>query len=594
MRRAYSNGSGALTRTRSHPNGWAVTARGRVVRTAVALLLLASSSWGAPAARLRASGWPLPSREVDALFAATLRAPADSTALAQALDRAGSRLQSAGWLDGRVGAEWNREANVLTLNVDAGTRYHWGRSSFDVPRADSGLLATLLVWPQGAPVDPGQWAARVADALRAAEERGHAWAQLSLSDWDADSGRVNVRMAGALGPRVLADSVRIDGLKLTRRDVAERALGRLSGLPYNPAAARAAAQRLGALGVFSRAEFTGLEAGPRWEAGTLAFRVEEPRYNRFEGAVGVQGPAGLVGLASLELGNLLGTARSAALGWQSRGGGRSDFRVRYVEPFVGGLPFRLEGSLAQELQDSTYTRTRWGVRAGHVLGDGDRIELGIEQERVVQTRGAAVNAALQNTVFSYERDGRDDFVSPRHGSRLRVTGTGVFKRETLRSPLAGEQASRHSRAGVGDVRFEWHRPTARGAGVALEGWAAGRFSSDGVLADYERLPVGGASTLRGHDEEEFRVDRVLLGKFEYRWFPGAAGERVVLFWDHAEMTQRDLDSTGVARSARRSRDGVGFGLRLRAGVGLVDVDYGLEPGHGLNDGRIHLRLVSTF
>ena len=208
MRRAYSNGSGAFPRARSCPNGWVGTARVvRVLRAALALLLLASSSWCAPAARLRASGWPLPSREADALFAASLRAPADSTALAQALDRAGSRLQSAGWLDGRVAAEWNREANVLTLLVEAGTRYRWGRSSFDVPRADSSLLATLLVWPQGAPVDPGQWAARVADALRAAEERGHAWAQLSLSDWDVDSGRVNVRMAGTLGPRVLADSV---------------------------------------------------------------------------------------------------------------------------------------------------------------------------------------------------------------------------------------------------------------------------------------------------------------------------------------------------------------------------------------------------
>lgn len=560
----------------------------------VAAALMASPALAAPAARVRLSGWPLPSRDGEALFAAALRAPADSAALAGVLARAGERLQGAGWLDGRLAAAWNDDATLLEVTATPGTRYRWGALSFDVPRADSVLLAALLHWTTGAPAAPGALGASIDAALRAAEDRGHAWAQLSISGWNADSGRVQVRLSGALGPRVLAEHVRIDGLKVTRRDVAERALGRLSGLPYNPAAARAAALRLGALGVFSRAEFTGLEGGPQWQAGTLAFRVEEPRYNRFEGAVGVQGQAGVVGLASLELGNLLGTARSAALGWQSRGAGRSDFRVRYVEPFLAGLPFRLEAGLVQELQDSTYTRTRWGARLGHVLGGGDRIELGIEEERVVQTRGAAANADLQNTVFAFERDERDDFVSPRRGTRLRVSGTGVFKRETLRAPLAGEQASRRSRAGLADVRAEWHRPTAARSGVALELWGSGRFSSDDVLADYERIPVGGATTLRGHDEEAFRADRVALTKLEYRWFPGSAGERVLLFWDHAEMVTRAADATGALRSARRSGDGLGLGLRLRAAGGLVDLDYGIEPGRGVLDGRIHLRLVSTF
>jgi outer membrane protein assembly factor BamA len=398
---------------------------------------------------------------------------------------------------------------------------------------------------------------------------------------------------------VQVSAVRIEGLHTTRRDVAERALGRLSGLPYNPATARAAAARLGQLGVFSRAEFTGLEGGPQWQAGTLAFKVEEPHYNRFEGAVGVQGQAGVVGLATLELGNLLGTARTAALGWQSRGAGRSDFSVRYVEPFLAGLPFRLEGALVQQLQDSTYTRTRWGLRLGHALGTGDRIEAGVEEERVVQTRGVASTADLQNTVFAYERDGRDDNVSPRRGTRLRLTGTGVFKSEVLRAPLAGEPPAHRSRAGIVDARAEWHRPTGAATGMALELWGAGRFSSDPVLADYERTPVGGATTLRGHDEEEFRADRVALSRFEYRWFPGGVGEQVSLFWDHAHLFTREavLDSLGAtigAHGVNRDADGVGLGLRLRTAGGLVDLDYGLAPGRGFLDGRIHLRLVSTF
>ncbi len=559
----------------------------------------ASLARAAPVARLRVTGWPLASREADALFAPALRSPADSSALARALERAEVRLQSSGWLDASLAAAWDRAANALALSADAGPRYRWRGLALVVPREDSTALASWLRWPAGVPVDPTLLTALVDQALRTAESRGHAWAQLAVTGWDADSGRVDVRLSGGLGPRVQVSGVRIDGLRVTRADVARRALGRLAGQAYDPAQARAAAARLAHLGVFSRTEFTALEGGPQWEAGTLAFRVEEPRYNRFEGAVGMQGRSGVVGLAALELGNLLGTARSAALGWQSRGGGRSDFRVRYAEPYLGGLPFRLELALAQQLQDSTYTRTRWGARLAHALGPGDRIELGLEEERVVQTRGAARTANLQNTVFAYERDGRDEIYAPRRGTRLHLSGTGVSKRETLRAPLAGEASTRRSRAGVAEARVEWHRPTAPSSGVAFELWGTGRFSSERVLPEYERTPVGGASTLRGHDEEAFRVDRVLASRLEYRWFPGAGGERVALFWDHARLFTRlaMTDSSGAAigdRVVMRDADGIGFGLRLRAAGGLVDLDYGLEPGRGFLDGRIHLRLVSTF
>ena len=61
-----------------------------------------------------------------------------------------------------------------------------------------------------------------------------------------------------------------------------------------------------------------------------------------------------------------------------------------------GLPFRLEAALHQELQDSTYTRTQYGARLGYALGTGDRIDVGLEVEHVVQPRGEVSNADLQN------------------------------------------------------------------------------------------------------------------------------------------------------------------------------------------------------
>ena len=581
------------TRSLRIPTAW----RGRGPRVVALLALTLGSvlaSFAQAAPRLDLRGWPLASRESDAVFATALRQPGDSTALAGVLADAVQRLQAAGWHEATVAAHWTSPAERLVVEVWSGPRFRWGGLTFDVPREDSLLVLRDLAWPKGEPAEPAALARTVEGVLTRAVASGHAWAQLAVTDWRADSSRIAVRLSGALGPRVMIDSVRIEGLRTTRPDVAARALGRLAGVPYNPEAARASVARLAQLGVFSRVGEATLAPGPRWDRATLVIPVTEPRYNRFEGALGVQAGNGVVGLAALDLGNLLGTARMASLAWQSRGAGRTDFSVRYVEPFVAGLPYRAEVALAQQLQDSTYTRSHVSLRLSHALGTGDRIEAGYEEERVVQTRGAAVNAALQNTVFAWERDGRDDALGPRHGTRLRVSGSGVFKRETLRAPAAGEATVLRSRAGLAECVLESHHALSPRTGLALELSARGRFAGPVVLEPWERTPVGGARTLRGHDEEEFRADRVLLSRLELRAFPGSVGEHVALFWDHAEMGTREATTQGGTRSVHRRADGLGLGLRLVAAGGRVDVDYGVAPGRGALDGRIHLRLVSTF
>jgi hemolysin activation/secretion protein len=100
--------------------------------------------------------------------------------------------------------------------------------------------------------------------------------------------------------------------------------------------------------------------------------------------------------------------------------------------------------------------------------------------------------------------------------------------------------------------------------------------------------------LRGHDEEEVRVDRYVLSRFEWRWFLGNTGQRAALFWDHAWTATRLATPDGGERFQQLQLDGIGFGLRLEAAGGLIGVDYGLQPGRPALEGKIHLQLISTF
>lgn len=564
-------------------------------RSAIAILLatgLAATTAGPAVAapRLDVAGWPGTSREAETLFAPALRSPGDSGAVARALAGATAALQSGGWLGGRTHATWAADRTALLVRVDAGPRSRWGTLAFEVPPEDSAAFAAEVAWRAGAPADPVALSAAVARAVDRAAAAGHAWARLGVSGWSADSGRVDVRLSGARGPLVTIGDVRLEGLRSTRLDVAKRALGRLEGRPYDPASIRAAEQRLAALGVFRRVEYLGLAGAGDWRRGVLRWKVEEPRYNTFEGAVGVQGGGSAVGLARLDLGNVLGTARAVSLAWQSRGRGLTEFGARYAEPLALGTPLRLELALQQQVQDTVYTRFRWGAKARTALGSREAIEGGFEKERVVQTTGEVRSADLSSVTFAIERDARDDAGAPRRGTWSRLAATQTDKREVLRSPAA----SRDARTSAAELRGEWHRPLRGAQGLAVELRAAGRFSSQGLLADWERWPLGGAASLRGHDEEAFRADRFVLVRAEWRYFLGGHGERLLLFWDHAEMQTRRERPEGGDQLVRDGADGVGFGMRLPAAGGLVDLDYGLEPGRGFLDGKIHLRLVTAF
>lgn len=564
----------------------------RIARAGLLALALAAASAGAALAapRLEVSGWPGTSREAEVLFAPALRVPGDSAAAAGALARATAVLQSGGWLAGRVRAEWSADRAALLVRVEPGPRSRWGTLAFEVPAEDSAAFAADVAWRAGATADPVALSVAVARAVDRAAAAGHAWAQLGVSGWTADSGRVDVRLSGARGPLVTIGDVRLEGLRSTRPDVVKRALGRLEGRPYDPAAIRAAEQRLAGLGVFRRVEYLGLAGAGDWRRGVLRWKVEEPRYNTFEGAVGVQGGGTAVGLARLDLGNVLGTARVVSLAWQSRGRGLTEFGARYAEPLALGTPLRLELALQQQIQDTVYTRFRWGAKARTALGSRETIEGGFEKERVVQTTGEVRSADLSSVTFAIERDARDDPGAPRRGTWSRLSATQTDKREVLRSPAE----RRDARTSAAELRGEWHRPLRGAQGLAVELRAAGRFGSQGLLADWERWPLGGAATLRGHDEEAFYADRFALLRTEWRYFVGSRGERLALFWDHAEMQTRRALPAGGDRLSREGADGVGFGMRLPAAGGLVDLDYGLEPGRGFLDGKVHLRLVTAF
>lgn len=549
------------------------------------LAALAVAVRPAAAAELDVRGTRLPSRQVSALLATALRAPADSTALSAALGRLVARLQALGWLDARASGAWTGER--LRVDVREGSAYRFRNVVLRAyAPADSVAFATAFTVRAGEPACASRVAAAVDRSLDAAAESGHPYAQVAISGWDVDSTAVTLTLTANYGPDVTFAGVRFEGAKVTSPTLLERAVGPLPG-PYRASVAEAARSRVEQLGLFRRVELRDPEGAADFHQARLVMRVEERPYNQFEGVVGSQGGGGLVGLAHVELENLAGTGRAAAVRWESRGHGVSEASARYREPLLLGLPLAAEVTLAAQTYDTLFTRTRAGLGVHWALSGAERLEAGVEGERVVQDVADVREAATQTTRLAWLDERLDDRLTPRRGRTVRIEASQGFSRQKLAS---GDR--RTVRTSAADLAFTLHRPLGPRTGLALDTHAAGRIGSERTLAFYDRYPLGGAASLRGYDEEAFRVDRFVLTRLEWRAFvPG--GQYAFLFWDHATAGTRLETATG-SRVQLLHRDGYGAGLSLAASAGRVNVTYGVASGNGPLEGKLHLQVLAPF
>jgi outer membrane protein assembly factor BamA len=244
--------------------------------------------------------------------------------------------------------------------------------------------------------------------------------------------------------------------------------------------------------------------------------------------------------------------------------------------------------LEHQREDSLFLRARWSARLAFLLPGRERLEAGYEQDHVIDQTADEAEVNAQSTLFALDRDGRDAPLVPRRGTRLRIGASQTFKKEPL-----GTNGIRKSTLSSADGLADMHLPLTRRMGAAWELSAAGRFGSERVLGIYERYPLGGATSLRGFDEQAFRVDRYLLSRLEWRWFAGPAAQHLAMFWDHAWTFTRLPEETGT-RTETLNHDAVGVGVRVVSPAGLVGVDYALEPGRPPVEGKLHLRLVTQF
>ncbi|NNF57353.1 MAG: BamA/TamA family outer membrane protein [Rhodothermaceae bacterium] len=425
-------------------------------------------------------------------------------------------------------------------------------------------------------------------------------------DTDAAVPGVHVRLLVNEGDVLRLVGVELEGDRRTSGALAARVTDLQPGqplVPYDPEAIRRA---LEATGLF---EEVGAPVLVLSDSGAIVrVPVAEGPPGTFDLVLGYLPAAdgrdgSVVGNGFIELRNLFGGGRQLRLRLIRNPGLVSSVDVRLSDPFLLGLPLRVEGQFAGYSQDSTFSRQQFRIESGYRVAPGleliaaasrEAVEPGFFGAQLVdgRPRVAASDAVFGGVGLRYRR--LDIGVNPRRGLVLEALAEQGFKRRQVPAtdgagvvvPVNVRQQRLLASGRLFVPTFSRQVAVMGGEASVLLG---GRAAGDDARAVYDEgdlFRLGGAASLRGYDEDRFFGTTTARALAEYRY----QLDRTSFAFLFVDLGYVDRPPLPDLDAERLWLPGYGFGLQYRTPVGLVTVTYAVNPDLGLAQGKVHAGL----
>lgn len=299
------------------------------------------------------------------------------------------------------------------------------------------------------------------------------------------------------------------------------------------------------------------------------------------------------GMFNIGLRNLFGTGRRLDVYWQKPDKYSEDFRVKYREPFLVGLPFHLGGMFHRLIRDTTYIEWEYSLNAEIPLNETLTGLARIYSRQVFPDSLASVVQRLPqtksfHTELGIQWDTRDDFYNPRSGLLFNLQYDYGTQRNVGPSYLL-EQDSLIEKSKVTKVKGQFgyflSTFTRQVLALQLQGILIGQQGQK--VRPPDMFWFGGATTLRGYREDQFYGEKVGWANIEYR-FLLAPLARLFFFTDlgYYERELPDVKDEFLS--------GYGLGISFPGPLGILQVDFGMAKGLSFSEGKLHFRLINDF
>ena len=382
--------------------------------------------------------------------------------------------------------------------------------------------------------------------------------------------------------RVSFEKIQIVGNTKTRDKVIRREFQIAEGELYNVTGLNKSRDRMKRTGFFKEADFT-TSRGSTDEKINLDIKVEEAPTGALSFGMGYSSLEKVVGTASVSDRNLFGLGYSALVQFQL-GSLTRNLRLSFTDPYFLGYPYAAGFDLYNDRRDwTTYSSKITGgdIRFGKELTEKIRADMMYKLEDI-----NVFNVTTGATVFVKEQEGkkttsalslalsmdtRDDYYAPTRGARHSLfmqDAGGILGGDNYFVKVAGETS--------------WFFPMPLNTVFNLRGKAGFIQPYGGRTAPiYEKFFVGGVQTVRGFEygmagpfdinKEPLGADKMVVFNSELI-FPlsRAIGLRGAVFWDVGKGFDKLSDITPL-------KTGVGVGIRWFSPLGLIRIDFGINP-----------------
>ena len=334
----------------------------------------------------------------------------------------------------------------------------------------------------------------------------------------------------------------------------------------------------------------------------LFHEVVERRANAFDLLFGYvpdqNGGNTIIGQGSLTIRNVLLSGSFLGIEFERLQLLTTKVNFDYSSRWILGTPFGAGVSFSFLQQDSTYTTRNFGMRGTYNLSATTEIIGTLRQESV------STNTLTQQTTGNQALDG-DAFFG----------GVGIEYRLTdrRRNPTRGVEARILAESGfrnVTDVRIQDLDVTSRFAQQVFHGLfrayinplprqvIAPSIHVNAIISgEYSRTDLirfGGAKSLRGYNEDQFRANRVvwsdleyryLLDRFSYAFIFGALGyyERPRLILEQSNML-----------AVNQWLNSFGLGFAYNTPIGMIRFTYAISPDETISNGKVHFGLTANL
>lgn len=396
------------------------------------------------------------------------------------------------------------------------------------------------------------------------------------------------------------DSVLFEGLTYTKTSVLNRHVDLPLHRRITKTQLNAAERSLNHLPFLERV------SSPQWillpdDRTGILFSVKEGSPNSFSGILGYipsnnqfrSGKGMVTGDLTVHLGNLFGTARSLTGRWARRDQTSQDFDFKYHEPWLLGGPLHLDLFFSQSIQDSSYLNRGAGIGTTVILSHTFSLNAALEKNKTIpETYGEETYKLSRYDYYQgsvgFIYDTRDNPLNPRRGLYHSLS-LKISRRqgELLNGDgIKNETGIVFDRSIVTGLEFAYPVTFRQ---VVFFRFQAAQMKSGGKDVPYSQwFTMGGAKSLRGYRELQFRSTAVGWWNVEYRFLPERLS-RFFIFYDGG--IYKNMHS---AATQWTQKYGYGMGFRINTGIGIIGVDYGIGEGDGPTAGKVHVSLENRF